>query len=185
MTITNSTKLSGGLAYAIAPAEAAAAETAEGTFGTNNLAESLALTEGFTELADFTYSATAEGRTGEVADANSAIDVDAEPGLIFTGPSGSSFQMGFRNIDVSEGTIAPEATDSVTAALLVNNEIVAFADEGYVSEIDTGIATEFNLENGTYVTLQESDVVRLCLVGGGEEVADWDVDTAGSVWING
>jgi len=184
-SLTHSTKLGGSPAYAIAPAEAAAAETAEGTFGTDNLAEALALTEGFQELAFFVYSATAEGRTGEVANADSAIDLDGEPGVIYSGPSGSAFNIGFTLLNVAEGTIAGEATDSVTAALMVNNEIVAFADEGYVNEIDTETAAEFNLENGTYVVLQESDVVRLALIGGGEEVTDWDVDTAGSLYIIG
>ena len=185
MSLTKNVMIRGGLAYAITPAEAAAAETAEGTFGTTNLAESLALTEAFTELGLFTYSATAEGRTGEEPDESSAIDLDGEPGLIYTGPSGVAFNIGFGLLNVAEGTIAPEATDSVTAALMVNNEIVAFSDEGYVNEIDTEVAAEFNLENGTYVVLMESDVVRLALIGGGQEVTDWDVDTAGSLWIVG
>lgn len=185
MSLTHNTRLAGGLAYGIATSEAAAAETAEGTFGTDNLAEALALTEAFSELGQFIYSATAEGRTGEVANADSAIDLDGEPGLIYSGPSGAAFNIGFNNVDVLEGTIAGEATDSVVVALMVNNEIVAFADEGYTAEIDTGTAVEFNLENGTYVVLQESDVVRLALIGGGEEVTDWDIDTVGNLYVVG
>lgn len=185
MSLTKNVRLAGGLTYAIGPSEAAAAEVAEGTFGTTNLAEALGLTEGFSELGQFVYSATAEGRTGEEPNENSAIDLDGEPGLIYSGPSGVAFNIGFGNIDISEGTIAPEATDKVTVALMVNNDIVAFADEGYVTEIDTEVAYEMNLENGTYVVLQESDVVRLALIGGGQEVTDIDVDTAGSLWIVG
>ena len=185
MSLTRNTRLGGAPAYAFAPTEAAAAETAEGTFGTTNLAEALALTEGFQELAFFVYSATAEGRTGEVPNAQSAIDLDGEPGIIYSGPSGVAFTVGFTLLNVMEGTIAGEATDSVTAAVMVNNEIVAFCDEGYVNELDTEVAVEFNLENGTYVVLQEGDVVRLALIGGGEEVTDWDVDTAGSLYIIG
>ena len=75
--------------------EATAAETAEGTFGTDNLGEALAIgslvpadgsvtsTEG---APAFEYSATAEGRTGEVA--VDGIDLDGEPGLIYQGPAG-------------------------------------------------------------------------------------------------
>lgn len=184
MTITNNVMIRGGLTYAIAPAEALAAETAEGTFGTTNLAESLALIEGFTELGQFVYSATAEGRTGEEPDETSAIDLDDEPGLIYRGASGVAFTIGFDNIDITEGTIAPEATDSVVVALMVNNAILGFSDEGYTNL--TGEAVhEHNLENGTYVVLQESDVVRLALIGDGDEVTDTDVDTAGSLWIVG
>lgn len=183
MTITKNVRLAGGVAYAIGPTEAAAAETAEGTLNTSNLAESLALTEAFMELGFFTYSATAEGRTGEVA--VNGNDVDDEPGLIYTGPSGVAFNIGFTLLNVAEGTIAPEATDEVTAVLFVNNTIVGFADEGFVSEVDTETAVEFNMENGTYVVLMEGDVVRLGLLGSGDETADWDVDTAGSLYIVG
>lgn len=170
MTLTHSTKLV-GTPYSIIATEAAAAETAEGVLGTDNTAEALALTEAYVETGDFVYSATAEGRTGEVAVAG--VDLDGEPGLIYSGPSGVAYRVSIAGLDVSEGSIAPEATDSVTAALYQNNTVVAFADEGFVSEIDTGTAVAFNFD--TYVSLTEGDVLRLGLLGGGEEVADWDV----------
>lgn len=175
----------GGLTYAIITAEAAAAEVAgEGAFGTNNLAESLGLTEGYAEMGDFIYSATAEGRTGEVADAASAIDVDDEPGLIYTGPSGRVFNLSFTNVDISEGTIAPEATDTATIAVLVNNKIVGLADEGYAAL--TGEAThEMNLEAGVMVPLTTLDVVRLVLIGDGTETNDVDIAVAGGLVISG
>jgi hypothetical protein len=174
MTLDSHTKLR-STEYLITTTEAAAAETAEGVFGTANLAESLALTEGYSELGDWTYSATAEGRTGEVA--VSGIDLDGEPGLIYSGPAGGAVRVTCRDLDVAEGTIAPEAADSVVAALFLNNDIVAFADEGYTAELDTEAAVEFNFD--TYVGgLQVGDVLRLGLVGGGEEVSDWDVAVA-------
>ncbi len=174
MTLSSHVKLKSS-PYSIAVAEAAAAETAEGVAGTANLAEALALTEAYDETGDFVYSATAEGRTGEVA--VSGNDVDGEPGLIYSGPSGVHVRVAFDNLDVSEGTIAPEATDSVVAAILQNNTIVAYADEGYTSELDTETAVEFNCD--TIVgPLTEGDVVRVALIGGGEEVSDWDVAPA-------
>lgn len=167
--------------------EAAAAETAEGTKGTDNLGEALALegivpADGVLPLEGGTleYNATAEGKTGELAVAG--IDLDEEPGLVYGGPSGvfNHLQVRVTNLDVLEGTIAPEATDSVTAAVLVNNTVVGFADEGYVSEIDTGILTEFNID--CIATVTEGDVIRIALLGGGEEVSDWDVDNILGEW---
>lgn len=161
--------------YSIAVAEAAAAETAEGTYGTDNTAEALALTEGYDETGDWLYSATAEGRTGETA--VNGLDVDGEPGLIYSGPVGNVVRVTLQDLDISEGSIAPEAGDSVVAAIMLNNTVVAFADEGFTNEIDTGIAVEFNID--TLVgPLSESDVLRVALIGGGEEVADWDVAPA-------
>lgn len=172
MTLNHHTRLE-ATDYSITTTEAAAAETAEGALGTANTAEALALTEGYSELGDWVYSATAEGRTGEVAVAG--IDLDGEPGLIYNGPAGAHVRVAFKNLDISEGTIAPEAGDSVTAAVMLNNTVVAYADEGFVAEIDTEAAVEFNCD--TIVgPLQPLDVIRLALVGGGEETADWDVD---------
>jgi hypothetical protein len=159
-------------------AEAVAAETtAEG-------AEALAITDSSSiagnESGDWAYSATAEGRTGEVA--VDGIDVDAEPGLIYTGPAGGAVRVAVKNLDVSEGTIAPEAGDSVVAAVLLNNTVVAYADEGFTAELDTETAVEFNMD--TYVGgLQSGDVIRVALIGGAEETADWDVAEGGTIDI--
>lgn len=167
--------------------EAAAAETAEGVAGTANLAEALALeaivpVDGVLPLEGGTleYNATAEGRTGEVAVGGN--DLDEEPGLVWGGPAGvfAHLQVRVTNLDILEGTIAPEDTDTVTAAVFVNNDIVAFADEGYVGEIDVATAVEFNID--TIVSVTEGDVIRIALVGGGEEAADWDVDNAAGEW---
>lgn len=183
MTLTNVTKLEAS-EYSVLPTEAAAAETAEGTLGSGNTGEALGLTEAYSELGDWTYSATAEGRTGE--NAVNGIDLDEEPGLIYRGPAGAGVRVA-AVLGVSEGTIAPEAGDSVVAAIFLNNDVIAYADEGFVSEIDTGTTTTFNVD--TYVgPLQEGDVVRLGLVGGGEETADWDIggvseDTTGYLVI--
>ena len=179
MTLTHSTGL-GVSEYSILTAEATAAETAEGTQGTANLAESLGLTEAYVETGHWVYSATAEGRTGETAVLG--IDLDGEPGLIYNGPAGGAVSVTIKDVDVLEGTIAPEATDSVVMALMLNNDVVAYADEGYTAEIDTATAVEFNLS--TYVgNLQPLDVLRVVLIGGGEEVADWDVDAIGEIVI--
>lgn len=160
--------------YTITMAEAAAAETAaEG-------AEALAMTENTStaESGDWIYSATAEGRTGEVA--VNGIDLDGEPGLIYSGPEGGAVSVLVDGLDISEGTIAPEATDTVTVGVFLNNTLVATANEGFVAL--TGEAThEMNVE--TYVGgLTAGDVLRVGLIGGGEETVDTDV-TPGNVKI--
>jgi hypothetical protein len=178
MALTSSAKIA-NTPYSIAVAEAAAAETAEGTQGTANLAEAIALTEGYNETGDWIYSATAESLGGEVAVLG--LDVDDEPGLIYSGPVGGAISVVVDGVAVLEGTIAPEATDSVVLAIMLNNTVVGYADEGYTSELDTETAVTFNA--ATYIgNLQEGDVVRVALIGGGEEASDWDV-TPGNVKI--
>ena len=177
MTLTGNVKLRSVPVNGDFVAAAAAETTAEG-------AEALALTDSASiagnESGDWAYSATAEGRTGEVADGN--IDVDAEPGLVYNGPAGGAVRVKVSNLDVSEGTIAPGATDSVVAAVLVNNSVVAFADEGFTAELDTETAVEFNID--TYVGgLQPGDAVRVALVGGTESTCDWAVAEGGSIDI--
>jgi hypothetical protein len=163
--------------YLISVTEAAAAEVAEGVYGTANTGEALALTEGYAEMGDWIYSANAEGRTGEVA--VNGLDFDGEPGLIYSGPPGGAVGITVEEVDIAEGTIAPEATDSVTLAVMLNNTVVAFADEGFVSELDTETAAEMNCS--TYVGgLQTGDVIRIALIGGGQETMDVDV-TPGDV----
>lgn len=174
----------GGASYSIIATEAVAAETAEGTLGSTNLSEALALTEAYVETGSFIYSATAEGNGGEVADPATAADMDDEPGLIYSGPSGRQFHLTFANIDITEGTIAPEATDTVTVGIAVNNKAVLLADEGYVA-LTAETIHEMNGEAGVYVNLNESDVVRLMLLGSGSEVIDTDIAVGGSVIISG
>lgn len=174
MSLTNVRMLKAG-EYQISVTEAAAAEVAEGTVPT---AEALALTEGYSEIGDWIYSATAEGRTGEVA--VNSIDLDLEPGLIYSGPAGGAVGVTIEEVDISEGTIAPEATDTATLALFLNNDIIAYADEGFVA-LTGEVLHEMNLS--TYVgNLQPGDVLRVGLVGSGSEVIDVDI-TPGDVRI--
>lgn len=179
MTLTNSTKLQSG-EYQSDFSEAAAAETVA------EAAEALAL-EGSTPAVsgDWAYSATAEGRTGEVAvtgPGSVSIDVDGEPGIIYTGPAGGAVRVQMKGLDILEGTIAPEAADSYAVALLVNNTIVDFSDEG-VTAVGTGeTVVEHNVD--TYVgNLQNLDVIRVAVVGLGEETVDLDVAVGGSLNI--
>ena len=175
MTLTNSTKLASAEAQADFT-EAAAAETVA------EAAVALAM-EGVTPAVngDWTYSATAESVGGEVA-GSGGHDLDAAPGLIYSGPAGGAVRIKVAGLDILEGTIAPEAADSVAAAVFVNNDLVDYFDEGFVDEIDTATAVEMNLD--TYLGgLQPLDVVRIGLVGGGEETADWDVAVGGSINI--
>lgn len=171
--------------------EDAEAEVLEGT------AEALALEEGAqvpAELGDFTYSATAESNGGAPtaaqlsADPLGLYDLDAQPGLIYSGPSGVAVEVRFTNLDIVEtNDEAPEATDEWTAAVFVNNTLMAYADEGYVSELDTQTAAELNLADGTYVTLNESDVLRVALISqeGNEDDQTVDVAEGGQLVIIG
>jgi hypothetical protein len=97
-----------------------------------------------------------------------SIDLDLEPGLIYSGPAGGAVGVTIEEVDITEGTIAPEATDTATLALFLNNDIVAYADEGFVA------LHEMNLS--TYVGgLQPGDVLRVGLVGSGSEAIDVDI----------
>ena len=130
------------------------------------------------ESGDWAYSALAEGRTGEVA--VNGIDLDVEPGLIYSGPSGGAFRVKVANFDVVDGDIAVEAADTLTMAVLLNNTVVAFADEGFVAELD--ISAEYNVD--TYVGgLISGDVLRVGLIGGGEETMDLTISEGGTLDI--
>ncbi len=130
------------------------------------------------ESGDWAYSATAEGRTGEVA--VNGIDVDDEPGMIYTGPPGGAFRVKVTNFDVVDGDIATEDTDTMAMAILLNNTVVAFADEGFVAELD--ISVESNVD--TYVGgMISGDVIRVALIGGGEETLDLTVSEGGTLDI--
>lgn len=182
MTLTSNNALAVST-YLIDFTEDAEAEVVEGT------GQSLALEEatGLTEAGDFIYSATAEGRTGEVAGAQ-GYDFDDAPGLIYSGPNGALVRVGFNDLDIVEtNDEAPEATDTWTTALFVNNDVVVLCDEGWFAEIDTETAIETNIENGAAVTLQEGDVVRAVLLNaeGAEDDQTVDVAEGGRLYIVG
>jgi hypothetical protein len=174
MTLTNSVKLEAvdfSADFSEATAAAVVAETAE----------ALALEGAAPAInGDWTYSGTAEGRTGETP--VNGIDLDGEPGVIYSGPAGNAVRVKVTGVDVDHGLIAPEAADTAAVVLFKNNDIVAYADEGYAAELDAEPAIEFNLE--TYVGgLQSGDVLRVGIVGGGEETLDLDVAVGGTVNI--
>ena len=128
------------------------------------------------ESGDWAYSATAEGRTGEVA--VDGVDLDGEPGLIYTGPPGGAARVKITNFDVVDGDIAVEAADTAVMAIMQNNTVVAYADEGFTAELD--VAAEFNVD--TYVGgLISGDVVRVALIGGGEETLDLTISEGGTI----
>jgi len=134
-----------------------------------------------TDNADWTYSAAAESVGGEVTGVG-GLDFDVEPGLIYSGPVGGAIRVKFAGLDVDHGLIAPEATDVVQAAVVLNNDIIAFADEGNAVEFDAEPAIEFNCD--TYIgNLQTGDVVRVALIGTNEETLDLDVAEGGTFVI--
>lgn len=109
----------------------------------------------------WTYSATAEGLTGEVAVAG--IDMDGQPGLIYSGPVGGQVRVSFTNIDVAGSkALLPGAADAFALAVFKNNSLVGVADEGFAVEFDTATA-EYN--GSTIVgNMQTGDVLRFAVM---------------------
>jgi len=159
--------------------------TALETVGETPVACALTITDS-TNPIDWIYSATAEDNLHQRSEADAvgaAYSLDGQPGLIYNGPAGitQSVMIEVTNLDVSEGTIAPEATDDVVAAVYVNSEPVLFAPEGYTAEIDTETAVEFNLEG--IVRVRSGDVVRVGLQSRSEGTVDWNVAEGGEFGI--
>lgn len=155
-------------------AEAAAAETAA------EEAEALAL-EGNNTPPDWEYSATAEnpGSTGEM---------DGQPGVIYQGDVTRAAMVRVRDLTLAAGTIAPEAADSIVAGVFKNGTLVAtldnesVADEYVIDELDSETAV---MEGGTIVdAVAPGDVIRIGILGLGEETVDVDVAVGGAVSID-
>ncbi len=122
---------------------------------------------------DWAYSATAEGRTGEVA--VDGHDMDDLHGIIYSGPSGAAVRVQVVGFDIDLGIINGAAIDTVALGLFVNNTLVDYCDEGFVTELEDEAVDEFNLD--TYLGgLQEGDVIRLAYVQGTEN-AELDLET--------
>ena len=150
-----------------------------------------------TNLTDFTFSETAE-------DNGIAGTLDGTDGIIYNGPSGNYVHIMVSDLDILEGTIAPEAGDAVVACVVINSTLhrtfntedarrlgvanAAVVDNeealgsGFVAEIDTATLVEFNFE-GEVGPLAESDVIRFCLQAANEETTDWDVAAGGTFSI--
>jgi len=169
MTLSNSTKLSVQTAYGEVP-EAALVEPGA------NLVEAVPVTINAALLADspdWTYSATAE-------DNGTAGNLDAQPGLTYSGPGTNHFRVQVTDFDVIEhGITPPEATDTSVMILAVNSETVAFSDEGFTT-VAAEIAVEHNVD--TIVTLNEGDVLRVGMAFTGEATGDLDL-SPGSINI--
>lgn len=134
--------------------------------------------------ADWAFTENAENPAGEVA--VDGRDFDATDGLVYTGAAPTAVQVTVL-VDTDAGAgispIAPEATDSAALALFRNNDLVGYASEGYVAELDAEVVTEWNLD--TYVNVQENDVLRLAFVNGtvGEAFDIEAVEAGSSVQI--
>ena len=113
--------------------------------------------------ADWTYSAAAEGRTGEVA--VRGVDMDGEPGLIYAGQNLSAVHIQLKDCDLLASEVsllAPEATDGFNVGLYVNNDLIAGSDEGATIEMDTA-TVEFNA-SGYVGNLIAGDVLRVAVI---------------------
>ncbi len=120
-----------------------------------------------------------------------AGDLDGQDGIIYNGPSGAYARVHVTDLDILEGTIAPADTDEVLCAVYINSllhdtmeteDSRVLAGSGFVSEIDTGIAVEFNYD-AMVGPLSESDVIRIALLSGGEGTVDWEVVAGGNITL--
>ena len=158
---------SGGRAGAVHGdfAEAAAAEVAAET------AEALAL-EGVSANPHWVYSATADG----------------QPGLIYKGEVTSAALVNVRALTLAAGSITPEATDKIAAGIYKNSELAATLD-------NESVANEYvfdELDSETIVAecdtivdaVAPGDVIRVAIIGLGEETVDGDVAVGGAVSVS-
>ena len=153
--------------------EAAAAEVAA------EEAEALALTA--TAVSpDFEYSATAENP-------GSTWEMDGQPGLIYKGEVTRPAMVRVDALTLAAGTISPEAADSVIAGIFKNGTLVATLDnessanEYVIDELDSETAI---MKGGTIVdAVAPADVIRIGILGLGEETVDVDVAAGGAVSI--
>jgi hypothetical protein len=144
--------------------EAAAAEVQSGTEET----EALALTV-VNNSRNFEYAAAAE-------DNGTAGALDGEPGIVYVGEATQAVRVSVRDLDITGGTIAPEATDEATVAVYKNSELVTYADEGFVNELDA-VTYEMNIDTVVDAVVP-GDVIRVVLQAGDATTEAIDVDVA-------
>lgn len=154
--------------------EAAAAETvAEGSVA-------LAM-EGIAPNPHWEYSATAE-------DNGTVGALDGQPGLVFKGEVQAAARVNVRALTLAAGTIAPEATDKVAAGIYKNSELVSTLDNESVANefvFDELDAETIVAECDTIVdAVAPGDVIRVALIGLGEETVDIDVALGGAFSIS-
>ena len=167
---------SGGRAGAVHGdfAEAAAAETVA------EAAEALAL-EGVSPNPHWEYSATAE-------DNGTAGSLGGQPGLIYKGEVTSAALVNVRALTLAAGSITPEATDKIAAGIYKNSELAATLD-------NESVANEYvfdELDSETIVAecdtivdaVAPGDVIRVAIIGLGEETVDVDVAVGGAVSVS-
>jgi hypothetical protein len=135
---------------------------------------------------DWTLTENAENRLGEIAvtTGNLIVDFDAAAdGFVYSGVPGNSVAVKVKALDVDLAAIAPGATDTAYVAVFRNNEMIATADEGVLTEFDDEVVDEFNCV--TYVpNVQVGDVIRAAFVQTSEnEEFDLTVVNGGSLSI--
>ena len=155
-------------------------------------AEAMTLETAVPDAGDWVYSATAEGRTGEtpVVTNGVSIDLDGDPGVIYSGNDGNAVRVKLKGMDIVAGIIAPAAGDDAIFALFKNNDVVAFVDEGSIANISSAEAdalAETTLNLDTYVGgLIAGDVLRIGVIpteGQANEEFDLIIDEVGSLII--
>ncbi len=148
-------------------------------------AEALALTvTDLTNVVDWTYGATAEDNTTDIhspGEQTPPSEMDLQPGLVYSGPSGVTIQVKITELDILEGAIEPEEGDGLNVAVYLNSTPFGESDEGRQQDFDTETAVEFNL-TVAIPNVQESDVLRFGMYGTSEETVDWDNTEGSGEW---
>ena len=143
-------------------------------------AEALAL-EGVAPNPHWEYSATAE-------DNGTVGSLDGQPGLIYKGEMTSAARVNVRALTLAAGTIAPEATDKIAAGIYKNSELVSTLDNESVANeyvFDEMDAETIVAECDTIVdAVAPGDVIRVAIIGLGEETVDIDVALGGAVSVS-
>ena len=113
--------------------------------------------------------------------------MDGQPGLIYKGEVTRPAMVRVDALTLAAGTISPEAADSVIAGIFKNGTLVATLDnessanEYVIDELDSETAI---MKGGTIVdAVAPADVIRIGILGLGEETVDVDVAAGGAVSI--
>ncbi len=127
---------------------------------------------------DFTYSTEAENP-------GSTAPMDLDPGLVYTGPAGTTgyFVVSFANADLvyaAEGIADPDNEDTVSVDVFINETVAYTSTEGQTAVASEGIVAEFN--GSEMLALTEGDVVRFVFQGvaANQAAKDWDLNEGGT-----
>ena len=112
-------------------------------------------------------------------------DTDGLPGFTYVGPENATVEVSFDFQLAAAAILGPEAADSVTVAVMRDNEILGICNEGWMDEFDAGAK---NVTGDVRVPgLMSGHALRLVMLSaeGNEDTLAFTVDNdyAGSVFV--